>query len=200
MKLTRADLPELRLSLAAALLMIALGATGVHLALASARQAHAEQAAAQRQRDEIDDKLRRVRSEEAEIKQKSAVFHRLQQRGMIGEEQRLDWVELLKTIRERRRLLELRYEIAPQRALDAITSGALSFYASAMKIELKLLHEEDLTRLLGDLRQQAGPLIRVRSCKLARLPRISGDIAAPLQADCQIDWITLRAVGQEGTR
>ena len=107
---------------------------------------------------------------------------------------------MLKEIRERHRLIELRYEISPQRALDAITSGALSFYASAMKIELKLLHEEDLTRLLGDLRQQAGPLIRVRSCKLARLPRISGDIAAPLQADCQIDWITLRAVGQEGTR
>ena len=201
MKLTRADLPELRLSLAAALLMIALGATCVHQALASARQARTEQAAAQRQRDEIDDKLRRVRSEEAEIKQKSALFGRLQQRGMIGEEQRLDWVELLKTIRERRRLLELRYEIAPQRALDAQPGGALSFYASTMKIELKLLHEEDLTRLLGDLRQQAGPLIQVRSCKLARLPRESADSAAQLQADCLIDWITLRAVtGQERRR
>ena len=201
MKLTRADLPELRLSLAAALLMIALGATSVHLALASARQARTEQSAAQRQRDEIDGKLRRVRSEEAEIKQKSALFSSLQQRGMIGEEQRLDWVELLKTIRERRRLLELRYEIAPQRALDAQPGSALSFYASAMKIELKLLHEEDLPRLLGDLQQQAGPLIQVRSCKLARLPRESADIAAQLQADCLIDWITLRAVtGQERRR
>jgi cell division protein FtsL len=201
MKLTRADLRELRLSLAAALLMIALGATGVHLALASARQARTEQSAAQRQRDEIDGKLRRVRSEEAEIKQKSALFSRLQQRGMIGEEQRLDWVELLKTIRERRRLLDLRYEIAPQRALDALPGGALSFYASAMKIELKLLHEEDLTRLLDDLRQQAGPLIQVKSCKLARLPRAGGGIAAQLQADCQIDWITLHtATAQENLR
>ena len=69
MKLTRADLPELRLSLVAALLMIALGATSVHLALASARQARTEQSAAQRQRNEVDGKLRRVRSEEAEIKQ-----------------------------------------------------------------------------------------------------------------------------------
>lgn len=201
MKLTRADLPALRLSLAAALLMITLGATGVHLALASARQARAEQSAAQRQRDEIDGKLRRVRSEEAEIKQKSALFSRLQRRGMIGEEQRLDWVELLKSIRDRHRLLDLRYEIAPQRALDAQPGGTLSFYASAMKIELKLLHEEDLTRLLGDLQQQAGPLIQVKSCKVSRLPRASGDSAAQLQAACQIDWITLRAAtSQESLR
>ena len=201
MKLTRADLPELWLSLAAALLMITLGATGVHLALASARQASAEQSAAQRQRNEVDGKLRRVRSEEAEIKQKSALFSRLQQRGMIGEEQRLDWVELLKSIRERRHLLDLRYEIAPQRALDTQPGGALSFHASTMKIELKLLHEEDLTRLLGDLRQQAGPLIQVKSCKVSRLPRASGDSAAQLQAACQIDWITLHAAtSQESLR
>ena len=33
-----------------------------------------------------------------------------------------------------------------------------------MKVQLKLLHEEDLTRLLADLREQASALILVRSC------------------------------------
>ena len=200
MKLATADLRKLRSSIAAALLMIALGAASVDLALASARQARAEQAAAQRQKDDVDGKLRRVRGEEAEIKDKSAQFGRLQHRGMIGEEQRLEWVELLKTISERRRLLELRYEIAPQRALEALPGSAMGFYASAMKMQLKLLHEEDLTRLLGDLQQQAGPLIQVKSCTVSRLPSAEDAGAARLQAGCLIDWVTLRAVGQESAR
>ena len=133
-----------------------------------------------------------MRSEETEIKQKSAVFSGLQARGVIGEEQRLEWVELLKTIRDRRRLLDLQYEIAPQRALDAAPGSAFTFYASTMKIQLKLLHEEDLTRLLDDLRQQARALIQVKSCTVSRLPRGSADGTAQLLADCQIDWITLR--------
>ena len=194
MKLTPADLPKLQLSLAAALLMIAAGAASVYLALDSTRRAKQEQTTAQKERNDVDGRLKQVRSEEAEIKQKSTVFSRLQARGVIGEEQRLEWVELLKAIRDRRRLLDLQYEIAPQRTLDAAPGSAFTFYASAMKIQLKLLHEEDLTRLLDDLRQQARALIQVKSCQVSRLPRGGADGAsnAQLLADCQIDWITLR--------
>ena len=97
MRLSSADFPKLQLSIASALLMLALGAASVYLALASTRQATIAQSAAQRERNDIDGKLKRVRSEEAEIKQKSALFNSLQARGAFGEEQRLEWVELLKT-------------------------------------------------------------------------------------------------------
>lgn len=194
MKITSADLPRLQLSLAAALLMIALGAAGLSLALASSRTAKLELAAAQKERNEFDDKLLRVRGEEAEIKQKSAVLSALEARGVVGEERRLEWVELLKAISERRRLLDLHYEIAPQRPLDPAAPGAFAFYASTMSVQLKLLHEEDLTRLLDDLRQQAKALIEVKRCTVARLPRTGEAVRhGQLQADCQIDWVTLRA-------
>ena len=202
MKLSAADLPKLQLSLAAALLMIALGAASVHLVLNSTRTAKIALAAAQRERDDIDGKLKRVRSEESEIKQKSALFTKLQARGVIGEEPRLEWIELLKANGDRLRLLDLHYEIAPQRPLDASPGSANAFYASAMKVQLQLLHEEDLTRLLDDLRQHARALIQVRSCKLSRLPRDGdgSDGAAHLQADCLIDWITLRASANRETK
>jgi len=191
MKLASADLPKLQLSLLAALLMIALGAAGIYLTLNSTRVARLELAAAQKESDDIEGKLKRVRREEAEIKLKSTVFNALKARGVIGEEQRLDWVDLLRSIRDRHRLIDLRYEIAPQRPLDAAPGSAFAFYASTMKVELKLLHEEDLTRLLDDLRQQARALILVRHCAVSRLPR-GGEGSAHLQAECQIDWITLR--------
>jgi len=195
MKIIAADFPKLQFSVLAAMLMIVVGIGTVFLALNLTKTAKLDQAAAQAERNDVDGKLKRVRSEENEIKQKSALFNRLQVRGVIGEEQRLEWVELLKEIRDKRRLIDLQYEILPQRPLDAAPGNGFGFYASTMKVQLKLLHEEDLTRLLDDLRQQARALIQVKSCNVSRLPRGAADtgIPAQLQAECQIDWVTLHA-------
>lgn len=194
MKLSAADFPKLQLSLLAAVAMIAIGAGSVYFALNLAQTARVDRMAAQAERNDFDGKLKRVRSEENEIKQKSALFNTLQARGMIGEEQRLEWVELLKDIHDKRRLIDLKYEIAPQRPLDATPANGLTFYVSTMKMQLKLLHEEDLTRLIDDLNQQARALIQVKRCNVSRLPRGNAEtgIPAQLQADCLIDWVTLR--------
>lgn len=200
MKLTAADLPKLQYSLFAAVLMLALGAGSAYFAFKATASAQGTRLIAQAERDSTDGKLKRVRQEENDIKQKSALFNTLQKRGVIGEEQRLEWVELLKRIRLQRQLLELQYEIAPQRPLEPLPGSSYGFFASAMKVQLKLLHEEDLTRLLADLREQAGALIRVRNCKVARQPDVMADrqvqtsIRARLEAECLIDWVTVREV------
>jgi hypothetical protein len=172
--------------------------------------AQASFTAARSERNEFDGKLRQARSQEEEIRRKAALFNRLQERGVIGEEQRLEWVELLKDIRDRRKLIEIRYEFTPQHALNSTQTGTLGLYASTMKLQARLLHEEDLTRLLDDLRQQARALIQVKRCDLSRLPRTGADsvdsvnsaLQGLLQADCLIDWISLREVGknQENTK
>ncbi len=211
MKLTGADFPRLQLSVLAALVMIAVGAASVVFALNALKAARVGRAAAQSDAREFDGKFRRVRNEENEIREKSAIFAALQKRGIVGEEKRLEWVELIKEIRDKRRLIDLQYEIAPQRALDpapASATGAASatssfaFYSSSMRVQLKLLHEEDLVRLLGDLRRQATALIQVKACSVARLPSGAGESweHGQLQADCQIDWTTVREVaGKTGS-
>ena len=207
MKISSADFPKLQWSLLAALVMVLVGAGGAYAAFNSTKVAERERAAAQVERNDFEGKLRRVSSEQAEIKQKSERFNALQARGVIGEEQRLEWVELLKEIRDGRRLIDLQYEFAPQRGLDAKSDaksdtkpdGDFTFYASTMKAQIKLLHEEDLTRFLADLKQQARALIQVKSCIVSRLPREASESAASAQllADCQIDWVTLRQVAKE---
>ena len=193
MKLATSDLPKLQWSILAIVLMMAVGAALIFFAFSATEVAKRDRAIAQAERNEFDGKLKQVRNEEDEIKQKSAVFKALQTRGMIGEEQRLEWVELIKDIRDTRRLIDLQYEIAPQRRLDADAAKGFAFYSSAMRMQLKLLHEEDLTRLLDDLRNRAKALIQVKRCDVARLPYSTGSSqTAQLQADCQIDWITLR--------
>lgn len=195
MKLVPADFRKIRINLLAAALMCAAGGAAVFFSLAQAKAARTAQIQVSKDRNEFDRKLKQVRNEENEIKQKSSLFSNLQARGVIGEEQRLDWVELLKDIRDKRRLLDLQYEISPQRPLDTLAGNGLTFYASAMKLQLKLLHEEDLIRLLDDLRSQAKALIQVKNCNVSRLPRGSDNHnngLAQLQADCLIDWVTLR--------
>ena len=196
MKLGTSDLPKLQWSLLATVLMMAIGAAMVYFAFNATEAAKRDRTAAQTERNEFDGKLKQVRDEEDEIKQKSVVFNALQTRGMIGEEQRLEWVELLKDIRDTRRLIDLQYEIAPQRRLDTDAAKGFAFYSSAMQLHLKLLHEEDLTRLIDDLRERARALIQVKSCDVSRLPQSTtdGSTIAQLQADCRIDWITLREI------
>lgn len=203
MKLDRRDLSGSWGSLLILLLLIALGvAAAVHSRerLLAARTALS---AARMQRNEIVEKLGRVHGEENEIRRGAEVFKRLAARGMIGKEQRLTWIELLKELRDRLRLIQIHYEFSPQRALDTTgaEAGSVGLYASSMKLEAKLLHEEDLTRLLDELRRLAPALIQVRRCDVERLPRANADPDADpdlgsLRADCLIDWITLREADQ----
>ena len=204
MKLVATDFAKLKWSLLVAVVMLAIGGAAVYFAIDASTRATHDRQIAQTERDSADGKLRRVRQEEDDIKQKSVIFNTLRQRGAIGEEQRLEWVELLKAIRLDRQLLELQYEIAPQRPLDMLTTqagaqpdgGGYGFFASAMKVQLKLLHEEDLTRLLADLQARASALIFVRSCDVSRLPNDASQagVQPKLAADCLLDWVTLREV------
>jgi hypothetical protein len=195
MKIVPADFRKLRASVVLGVLMIAVGALALYFAFAAMKRAEQGRVSIAAQFAEADGKLKQVRNEESEVKQKSIVFNKLQERGIIGDEQRLDWVELLKEIRDKHRLIDLRYEIAPQRMLEGQLGNDFVFFASSMKLELKLLHEEDLTRLLDDLRRQAKALIRVKSCRIERLPATGeqrGGGRANLLADCEIEWLTLR--------
>lgn len=193
MKLEPKDFPKLQISLLAMLLMVAVGTASILYSRERVRQANAAFAAAQSERNDFDGKLKRVRGEEHEIREKAALFNALKARGVIGEEQRLEWVELLKEIREKHRLIELRYEIAPQQPLERTPAGSFALHASTMKLQLSLLHEEDLIRLLDDLRREARALIQVRRCDVLRIPRSGPEntLQGFLQAECLIDWITL---------
>ena len=207
MKLSPADFPNLRLSLLAALVMMLAGAGAGYAAFHWAQASQRDRTAAQAERNEIDGKLRRVSSEQSEIKEKSERFNALQARGVIGEEQRLEWVELLKDIRDRQRLLDLQYEFAPQREIhanpgaksDGKPDGSFGFFASTMRVQIKLLHEEDLTRFLAELRQQARALIQIKRCNVSRLPQAANEsnLSAQLLADCQIDWVTVRELAKK---
>ena len=149
----------------------------------------------QTQLSESRNRLSRAQEDEQEIRTKIGRYQDIIGRGRSQPERRLDWVETLRSIKEQRRLLGMDYEIAPQRPLDAkaVASGGYSFLVSPMKLDMVLLHENDLLGLLSDLSTQVTALVSARQCTLERLPPMTQQAsAATLKAHCEVDWITLQ--------
>jgi len=193
------DFRRIRLSLAAFVLMVAAGAAAVYASMQMLQAEKKSQSAAQARRAESQNRLVRARDEEQELKQKIARYNAMVTHGIIGEERRLEWVELIRRIRTARKLYDIDYEVFPQQAIDAGVlpgaAGGYEFLSSTMLLRMRLLHEEDLLNFIADLRASAGVYLRVRKCDVERLPKPGGEIRGvppQLGAACLIEWITIR--------
>ena len=179
--------------LAAALL--ACGLALVYAASDAATSARREFATAQAERRQNSERLARIAEEEREVKEKIDVYRRLKQLNILGEERRLEWADAVSRIRAQRELLDLRYVVARQRRLSSVQGkpGKVDFYASTMKVDLALLHEEDLLRFLADLRESGNAFYAVRKCGLTRTGQApaTATMTPRLRAECEIDLVTL---------
>lgn len=198
MKLGRHDLIKLRLHLAIAAALVALGVALAAFSLITREQAWKQHDEAARLFRQSEARLAHARTEERDVKELAPLFVRLQESGIIGEERRLDWLESLRELHKKRRLPDMHFEFSPRKPLEGVpAAGPYTFQASAMKLRLDLLHEGDLLGLFADMQQSSGALIVPRGCRLSRVPagQSSQNISARLKAECDADWITVRRQG-----
>lgn len=144
-----------------------------------------------------------VDQDEAIIKGQYPRFVDLFRRGIVGREQRLDWVETLKRSAAAIRLPSMRFEISSRQPYTpdyALAPGPYEVHASTMKLDLGLLHEGDLAVLLRDLERAAPGFFSVRDCTLKRTREtVERDVrGANVHAECNLVWLTITlANGQE---
>lgn len=122
-----------------------------------------------------------------------AVLSTLQQRGLLGHEQRLAWVEAVETLPRSGRLASLQLELGPRRPLNeanGATQAELQFYASPLKLDSKLLHEGDLLSLLRQLDALPGAYT-LDECRLRRSDGFNGPRPYRLALQCQGKLFTL---------
>ena len=195
MRLTRDEVKQLATPVVLALALTIAGAALVWSAGEALRNAKRNFAGAQAERRQDTERLARIAEEEREVKEKIDLYQRLKQMHIVGEEQRLEWADAIARIRKQRELLDLRYTVERKRLLTSVAAkpGNVDFYASTMKVDLALLHEEDLLRFLADLRESGNAYYAVKKCALMRTGQaISGStMTARLSADCEIDLITI---------
>jgi hypothetical protein len=198
---SKEDFRRIQWSVAILVLFALLGAGVVFGSLQLTKAAQAEARKVEAERGEARSKLARARDEEQEIRAKIARYQDLVARGYVTEEQRLEWIERIAQIKTARKLLDVQYELMPQKPVDAAllpdgaTGGGYEFMSSKMKLQMQLLHEEDLLGFLNDLRARVRAMIVVRKCLVERIPRSGGGergTQPQLKAECDLDWITLR--------
>lgn len=199
MSFSRAELAKLALPLLACLALLGAGGVLVWGANQSLRQASQRLAGIQAERAKNTERLSRIAEEEREVREKLAVYQQLKRLNILGEERRLEWADAITRIRTQRELLDVRYRVERQKLLVSLPGkpGAVEFHASTMRVQLALLHEEDLLRFLSDLRNSGNAYYSVRHCEISRVGAVpTGVTMAPrLHATCDIDLITIQDGG-----
>ncbi len=192
MKFERRDLTKLQWYALLALVAIAIAVAAGFWSNVGAGKARVERDAAAVRKAQTEQRLSQVRTEEQEIKERTQQYQQMEQAGVTGPEKRLDWTELLRDLQRQLRLPGMTYEFGPQLPLETGPAAGYAYHSSQLKIQLRLLHEEDLLNFIARLQREAKAMVLVRNCKLSRLPPGNSADGAQLLAECGMEWVTLR--------
>jgi hypothetical protein len=201
MNIARDDLKRLRVPLAVAIVLIALGAGSLIASGYYLDEARTARDATRLSRVAAQERVSRVSEEEREIRDDLVYYEQMRQRGIVGEQSRLDWIESIAKIKNDRKLFEIRYNFDAQRPLDypgLVAAGTADFVVSRLKLDMLLLHEGDLLNFLADLQAGIKAHVSVRNCTVTRIERGAAPSATALQprlrAECQVDLVSVRGI------
>jgi len=149
----------------------------------------------------------RARIDEANMNNQILVQHedtfkKLKDEHVIGDENRLSWVEVVQKVADSRRIASVKYDIASRILLDKNTLdkkyGGIDVYKSVMSLEMKFIHEGDLFVMLNALREEANGLVAVDKCDVELINKdindglIGQDFTDNMRAYCELSWYTLK--------
>lgn len=192
---TRPGLAALRTQIFLLVVAIAAGAGIVVGSRFYADKERRESADAGRRLQEARGRLDSARRERDLLAQSSEIFRALTERGLLHGEQRMDLVELVNLLRSRHQLAALDYEIAPQRPLQLAGGryfASIDVLASRVKLRARALHEGDLLGFIDDLTRTPQGFYPVDKCIIRRVDAPADTIQPRVEAECALEWITLR--------
>lgn len=125
-------------------------------------------------------------------------YESLINQGFIGEERRQAWVATLGEIQKSYQLFKINYELGP---LETVQPAYLTNFSpfilhqSTMKINFDLLHEGDLITFTDALASKNLAARLLKSCVINQANQ-QNTAQARLNAQCEIDWLTLTEPSQ----
>ena len=130
-------------------------------------------------------------------------FIKLYNRGYIGSEKRLNWLEALRHSGETVNIPSLSYSIESQEEFVPgynVDYGGYKLYTSRMELVLGLLHEGDLFNLLNELNRVADGNYTVNKCNFRMNGRelMYQKDHANINVSCMLEWITLNLPDGKG--
>lgn len=193
MRFNKDDLPYLKLSLGAFALSLLLSAGMVSYSEDYLKQSQKERSDAQKQLNDARLQLLSAQGDQENMSAYSLEYVSLQDQKVIGNEQRLDWIEGMEKLRQQGIVLDFKYTISPQQAYTPnppVDAGNFQLNRSNMTLEIDLLHEEQLVQFVSALRSQLKGWFILDGCDLNRA--FPGTEATPLKASCNGGWLTMK--------
>ena len=200
MNVTRDDLRRLRMPLSATIILLVLAAASLIASGYYLDEARTAQDATRTTRVAAQERVLRVAEEEREIRDDLVYYEQMRQRGVVGEQSRLDWIESIARIKNDRKLFEIRYNFDAQRPVDypgMVPTTSADFVVSRLRLDMLLLHEGDLLNFLADLQAGIKAQVSVRNCTVTRIERGAPGattLQPRLRAECLVDLISVRGL------
>lgn len=153
---------------------------------------------------EAQTRMQRSGDEKTVIVQYVDKYRELQRAGIIGEEQRINWLDALRIANERTDLFGVNYQLSSQKNYPYAAEfdpGKIALKQTEMKVDLNLVHAVDLLRFFEVLRNQAGGLFHLDKCLLRRMVDTGAVRYQPnISASCEMSWITATPEPDQGGR
>ncbi|MBU0623146.1 MAG: hypothetical protein KJ795_15005 [Gammaproteobacteria bacterium] len=193
MSFSKADMADLKWSLGAFVLSIALSAALIMLSSEYIVQTRKELQTAQKQLVDARENLAAAQSDKENMATYALEYNTLLARRIIGNEQRLDWLEGLEKLRQQGLVLDFKYTIAPQQGYapaPPVTAGNFVLNRSPMTLQIEMKHEEQLLHLLEAIRTKMSGWFMLDGCTISRTG--SGIGPGVLKTDCSGGWFTMK--------
>ena len=188
------DLQALKAPLIVLLVVLLAGAGAIYHSNRVMKDARQQLAQQQTQLKDARTRLQKSGDERDVIVRYLDRYRQLERAGVIGEEQRINWLDALRLANQQADLFGVDYQIGTQTSYPhagAYNPGQISLNQSVMRLQFRLLHEADLMRFLGALSRQGGGLFTVDQCVLRRIDTRGVIRYQPnLTAECELAWIT----------
>jgi hypothetical protein len=131
----------------------------------------------------------------------SGRYAELPEKNIVGEENRLSWVDAIETTAKQLKLPHLKYRIEKRQALDAPplkqSFPGIDVFFSSMTLEMQLLHEGDLYRFIDRLQNRASGLFNVEHCAMKKNSTLHVSVLQSgtdknFSTACVLHWYTLQ--------
>jgi len=196
MKYSDIDWKVLRGAIATLVISISISGTLIYLTMYFQDRMYREFTRNELRFQSISKRYLAVDEEEKLIKKYYPRFVDLYKKGVIGKEQRLNWIEVLRTAGMQIQVPTLSYQIESQDTYKpgySVTLGKFRLYSSKMTLNMRLLHEGDLFNILNRLNKNANGIFSLNSCRLSQNGRIIESADAPnINAECDLQWFTIK--------
>ena len=201
MKLSKSDFILIRSSILAISASLAISVVVLYSSGIYSEKTQKDLRNAQNMLNDARNRLTAANEDKENMSMYAAEYGTLSENKIIGNDQRLDWMEGMEKLRRQNLVTDFRYSIAPQRIYfpqPPLNSGNFDIHYSETKLQFDLLHEGQLLKFFNILHEQIKGWYQLEGCTLQRVATESANAntsttaATHLKAECTGGWVTLK--------